>query len=138
MTRVSLKAIFAIFVSLTVVACVSLAVRVHAQNASDQAETSRASAFITWRGVVDDKVEVAFQGSNVRTTIVHGKPVENQDYHVNQPMPSDNVTVALSRVEGRGTVKIVQQPDRDNGFTTIVRIHDRRGGSDLYKFSLTW
>jgi len=138
MTRVSLKAIFAIFVSLTVVACVSLAVRVQAQNASDQAAPTQASGFITWRGVVDDKVDISFQGSTVKSTIIHGKPVENQEYRVHQPMPSDNVTVVLSRVEGRGTVKITQQPDRDNGYTTIVRLHDRRGGGGLYKFSLTW
>jgi len=96
------------------------------------------SGNITWRGTVDDKVDINIQGSRVWTTVVTGHDMNDQTIKIFEALPADRVNVSLSSIEGRGSVRIIQQPDRDNGYTAVVRIHDPQSGRGFYKFSLTW
>ncbi|HBY61609.1 MAG TPA: hypothetical protein DEH78_17445, partial [Solibacterales bacterium] len=47
-------------------------------------------------------------------------------------------TWTVTRLDGRGTVAIAEQPSAANGFTVRVRIDDPKGGADTYRFRLNW
>jgi len=48
------------------------------------------------------------------------------------------VDVRLEKKHGRENIEIVQQPSRNNDFTAVVQIRDKKGGSDDYEFELIW
>ena len=93
---------------------------------------------VSWSGDVDDTVTVSVHGTDVRTQTVSGKDVSNPSIQVVGRLPDRAVRVVLRRVNGRGDVRIVQQPNPRNNFTARVRIHDPQSGSSHYSFVLGW
>jgi hypothetical protein len=53
-------------------------------------------------------------------------------------MPYRRLNVRLNKIRGRGDARIIQQPTRDNDFTTIVEIRDTNRGPSEYEFELSW
>lgn len=92
---------------------------------------------LTWSGEVDDTATIAITGRNVRTTSNLGG-IRNQRQNLRGGIPRDDVRVRLDRNEGRGTVRVIQQPSSRNNYTTLVRIEDKSGGRDRYSFTLEW
>jgi hypothetical protein len=39
---------------------------------------------------------------------------------------------------GRGEIRVIQQPSRDNNFTAIVQILDDASGAREYQVEITW
>jgi hypothetical protein len=94
---------------------------------------------VSWVGTVDDTVEVQVHGDDVRTVTVSGKGAWHVTQNVYGRLPVDRpVRVFLHDYQGRGRVRVVQQPDSSNGFTAIVRVRDPEPGSGRYHFDLTW
>ena len=83
---------------------------------------------MTWSGDVDDTTIVSIHGGDVRTDTVHGKDAANVNEQVFGYLPHAPIYVFLRHREGRGQVRIVQQPNPDNNFTAKVRIHDPQAG----------
>jgi hypothetical protein len=54
----------------------------------------------------------------------------------NLPRRDGQVTVQV--LNGRGDVQVIQQPNAQNNYTTIVRIEDPRSGSDNYRLAAYW
>jgi len=100
---------------------------VHAQNGS-----------MEWSGTVDDVTQVVIRNRNARTRHVSGRFYNDADFYFNGRAPRQNVNVEVDKTDGRGRVFIVQQPNRRNNWTTIVQIVDSKGGSDRYRFRLSW
>jgi hypothetical protein len=48
------------------------------------------------------------------------------------------VDVMLSQTEGRGEIRLIEQPSERNHYTTRVLIRDPQAGSSEYSFKLTW
>jgi len=141
MKRISSKVAYALLTVFAIVASVSVAVKVHADNTTDPGvapSQQHSSDYIKWSGNVDDKIDVCIKGSRVWVVVINGKTVDDQIVTVNQPLPSDNVLVTLAHFSGRGSVKVTQQPDSDNGYTAIVRVNDHEGGRGDYRFGLSW
>jgi hypothetical protein len=55
----------------------------------------------------------------------------------NQPLPPNPVEFQFSGVDGRGRQTLLRDPAGNRG-TAVVRIEDPQGGSDGYKFDMTW
>ena len=49
-----------------------------------------------------------------------------------------DTTVSLEGTEGRGEVRLIQQPRDENGYAARVRIRDHQGGAGDYSFTLLW
>ena len=96
------------------------------------------SGEMTWRGTVDDIIQVRIRNGNARTKHIRGQAYNDATYNFNGRMPQQNVNVSVDKKDGRGKVFIVQQPNRRNNFTTIVQIEDSKGGADRYRFELRW
>ena len=93
---------------------------------------------VTWKGDVYGTVEIAFRGRSVNYRRTSGKRPENVKVNFDSSIPDRSRDVSLDQKRGRGSVSIVQRPDRNNNYTTVVRIEDNRDGHDYYIFELRW
>jgi flagellar hook assembly protein FlgD len=93
---------------------------------------------MTWRGRVDDYVELNIQGNRVRSREKEGSQTLNEQVSFSNPLPRANVTVSVRKRNGRGRVSVVQQPNQSNNYTAIVKIDDDKGGADDYEIEMEW
>jgi hypothetical protein len=93
---------------------------------------------MTWRGRVDDYVELNIQGNRVRSREKEGSQTLNEQVSFSNPFPRANVTVSVRKRNGRGRVSVVQQPNQSNNYTAIVKIDDDKGGADDYEIEMEW
>jgi hypothetical protein len=93
---------------------------------------------MTWRGRVDDYVELRIQGSRVVSRERQGAPTFNERYDFSSPLPRAEVQMSVKRRDGRGRVQLIQQPNRSNGYTAVVAIDDDKGGADNYEIEVRW
>ncbi len=91
-----------------------------------------------WYGTVDDVVQIKIRNRNARTEVISGRGYDDERFNFSGRMPQQNVSVRVDKKDGRGKVFIIQQPNRRNNFTTIVRIDDPKGREDRYHFVLRW
>ncbi len=91
-----------------------------------------------WSGDVDDTTIITLHGDQVRDRAMRGKGVDDENVNLVGRLPHRPVFVTLRDRDGRGQVRIVEQPRPDNDFTAAVRIHDPQPGRGHYRFTLTW
>ncbi len=95
-------------------------------------------AQLTWQGRVDDVVRLEIRGRNVRGYALSGQRLSNERFDFNQPLPNRDVNVNVERRDGRGDVRVIQQPNRFNNYTAIIEIRDTSGGADNYNLDISW
>jgi hypothetical protein len=93
---------------------------------------------MTWRGTVDDTVEVTIRGRRADTVTVSGRAYRDGRTRFSGRVGRDSGRARVSKDEGRGRIRVVQQPSRRNNYTTIIRIEDSKGGADRYAFTVEW
>jgi hypothetical protein len=91
-----------------------------------------------WAGRVDREVRIAMRGGSVWTQDVSGRGTRNARARVYRALPNQAGRVRVQLLDGRGDVRVVQQPSSENNYTTIVRISDRSGGADRYRLAAYW
>jgi hypothetical protein len=96
------------------------------------------SGTMHWRGTVDDVTQIKVQESNVEVSAISGSPYSDANYNFTSPMPYRRLNVRLNKISGRGDVRIIQQPSRDNDFTTIIEVRDPNRGPSDYEFEISW
>jgi hypothetical protein len=105
----------------------------------DRNGRSQDSGTLRWSGRVDDVVEIRLTGQRVETITRSGARVSNVNHSVRgASLPQRDVQVSIERRSGRGEVRVVQQPSRRNGFTTVIRIFDPQGGASFYDVTAFW
>jgi hypothetical protein len=98
----------------------------------------RISGRMRWQGTVDHEILLRVRESDVQAVTVAGNSASNTHFTFTSPLPRRNVDVDVQRLEGRGTIEVIQQPSRDNNYTAVIRLVDSKGGSDKYEFELVW
>lgn len=93
---------------------------------------------LTWSGDVDDTAVVYIRRGEVRTETLRGKGVDNARHRFLGGDDRIDGRVRLQDENGRGSIRVVQQPSRDNDYTAAVRIEDLTAGRGRYRFTLTW
>ena len=96
------------------------------------------SGTMSWRGRVDDYVELNIQGNRVRSREREGSQTLNEQVSFSNPLPRADVTVSVRKRNGRGQVSVVQQPNQSNNYTAIIKIDDNQGGADNYEIEMDW
>lgn len=96
------------------------------------------SGTMRWRGTIDDTAQVRVQESNVEVRAVSGSAYSDGTFNFSSPLPFRRVTVRLNKISGRGDIRIIQQPSRENDYTAIVEIRDTNRGPSNYEFELSW
>jgi hypothetical protein len=93
---------------------------------------------IRWRGTVDDVVELHIHGGDVDTRAISGTPYNDATVGLTEPLPNRSANVTVRKLRGRGDVRVIQQPNRSNGFTAIVQVRDPNRGADSYDLEINW
>ena len=92
----------------------------------------------TWSGRVDNVVRLTLQGNTLQAQDMTNSGMSTTSQNVNGSLPRRSVTVTANKADGRGNVRVIQQPNRTNGYTAIVEISDPRGGADNYRVDINW
>lgn len=93
---------------------------------------------LRWKGTVDGEVHVFVQGAEADVRTVSGFHATNVTFQFTSALPQRRVELGLRKLDGRGSLEVVQHPSPDNGFTAVIRISDTKHGQDKYEFELVW
>lgn len=98
----------------------------------------QASGTAFWRGTVDSEVQLVVQRRNIETRTISGTPYDNGTFSFTSSIPTRNVNVNVIKKTGRGTVRVVQQPNRGNDYTAVIQIIDDGSGAREYQLEINW
>lgn len=102
------------------------------------AQTDDVKGRVFWRGDVDDRVHLVIRNESLEMRIISGETRPDGNYSFTAALPGESVSVEVNKKEGRGDVKVIQQPTAENAFTAIVEIYDKRAGSKVYQLEILW
>jgi hypothetical protein len=86
---------------------------------------------------VDGAAEVEVSGDSGLLTTIGGQPAEWRRFQCNAPLPSHPADFRFVKINGRGPVRLLQDP-RSTGGRAVVSISDPKGGRGGYTFDLQW
>lgn len=96
------------------------------------------SGSVRWSGRVDQTASIIISGGDVETRDESGTGVSNVNFNITGVLVRRSGSVTVRKRNGRGTVRVLQQPSRDNDFTAIVQIFDPGSGADNYELDINW
>lgn len=96
------------------------------------------SGRIRWRGTVDDKVHLVIQGSYFDVRTISGSDYGSGNFNTSSSLPNRQVNVRVNKINGRGDIRVIQQPSYNNKFTAIIEIYDRKSGERDYEVEIYW
>jgi hypothetical protein len=99
--------------------------------------SSRDGGTCTVQVNVDGAAEVEIHGDAGFLRTVSGRPAAWRRFQCSAPLPNAPSDLRMSRIEGRGMVRIVEDPRRSGG-RAVIRIEDPQSGSATYRFDLEW
>ncbi|HEY4130295.1 MAG TPA: hypothetical protein VGM50_06735 [Gemmatimonadaceae bacterium] len=91
-----------------------------------------------WNGQVDREVQIVVRDNDVRTNRVGNNEPGRPRVRSVSSLPRQDGTLSVQVLNGRGNVNIIQQPNRSNSYTAIVRVEDPNGGSAPYRIVGYW
>ena len=93
---------------------------------------------LEWRGRVDDRVQLVIRGRSVQARTVSGTSMDSGRAAFTSGLPAEPVRVNVKMLAGRGDVRVIQQPSRQNGYTAIVEITDPARGAQEQRLQVIW
>lgn len=96
------------------------------------------SGSVSWRGRVDQTVNILISGSDVQSIDVATTGLWSVSHNINGYLARRPGSISAYKRKGRGTVTVLQQPTWENDFTAIVQIFDPNGGADNYEVDISW
>jgi len=93
---------------------------------------------LTWSGRVDEEAIVSCQDGSCTSSAPHGAPVAEERFNFSRPLPHREVDVRIDDRDGRGDIRVLEQPSRRNNYTARIAIHDPLAGAAEYSFKLVW
>lgn len=102
-------------------------------------DTGGTSGTLRWSGRVDDVEEIRIRGRRASTRTVSGGGAADVRTSVSGGgLPERGGTVRLRTFDGRGSVRVIEQPNARNGYTAVLRVEDRDRGAGFYDFEASW
>ena len=94
---------------------------------------------MTWSGRVDAVTRITIRGRSARTRTISGQNTTGIRYNFRRRLPTNRaVRVTVQKRDGRGRVRVVQQPSRFNNFTAMVEIFYSAVGAYKYRIDGSW
>ncbi len=91
---------------------------------------------LTWQGDVDRSCLIVIRGKHIEVQPRQG--ASNAATRFNAALPDRTVAVRLEVLEGRGWVRIAEQPRAANDFSAVIAIDDSQQGASHYSLALYW
>jgi hypothetical protein len=93
---------------------------------------------VRWRGTVDNEINLVIQDNQLEVRNIAGTDYGSGTYNFTSALPTSPVKVSVNKIKGRGSVRVLQQPSKDNYYTTVIQILDRDGGAKEYDVEVVW
>jgi len=93
---------------------------------------------LAWKGRVDDAVVVNCHRQSCVSSVEQGAPVADEHFKFSRPLPDRDADVRLEDSDGRGEVRLIEQPRQRNNYTARISIRDPQAGAGEYSFTLVW
>ncbi|MGA2213225.1 MAG: hypothetical protein ABSH31_08125 [Bryobacteraceae bacterium] len=93
---------------------------------------------LTWSGRVEHAAVIDCRKQTCVSRSEHGTPVANEHFKFSKPLPGRDTEVRLEGQDGRGEIRLIEQPRESNQYTARVAIHDPLAGATDYSFTLAW
>ena len=93
---------------------------------------------ITWSGHVDGEAIISCHAKTCVSSVTRGAPVSSERFKFSRVLPERDLDLALDEAQGRGEIRLVEQPRKSNNYTARISIHDPQAGSGEYAFTLAW
>lgn len=93
---------------------------------------------VTWTGRVDQGAIISCHKQSCVSTADQGAPVADEHFKFSGRLPERDVDVRLEYPEGRGEIRLIEQPRQRNNYTARVSIDDPQAGSSEYSFTMAW
>jgi hypothetical protein len=93
---------------------------------------------VSWKGRVDEEAVISCQMKTCVSSAEHGAPVAGERFKFSRPVPDRDVEVRLEDPQGRGDIRLTEQPRQRNNYTARVSIRDPQAGAGEYSFTLAW
>lgn len=91
-----------------------------------------------WQGRVDREIRIQMNGRRASVVQIGSNERATGGVRARGSVPNQDGIVTVQKLEGRGDVDIVQQPDRRNGYTAIFRLRDKQSGAAVYRIAAYW
>ncbi len=91
-----------------------------------------------WTGRVDGTARVTLRGSSTLSQSVTGAPIANEQTDFARPLAQADLPVSLKKLQGRGTILLVESPSEQNGFSVVFEVRDPGPGPDSYAVEVDW
>jgi hypothetical protein len=105
-------------------------------------ERTEKTDHVSWAGRVDQAAVVSCHERTCVSSAGQGAPVEagatDEHFKFSRPLPDRDTDVRLEEQDGRGEIRLIEQPRARNNYTARVSIRDRQAGSSDYSFLLVW
>jgi len=101
-------------------------------------DVEQATGSMEWRGRVDERVQLVIRGRAVQARTLSGTSFDDGRAAFSSGLPAQPVRVTVTGLAGRGEVRVIQQPSRQNGYTAIVEIDDPMRGAQEHRLQLSW
>ena len=82
--------------------------------------------------------KLIFRADKIEIEHLESRPIIGMNHVFSVPVPRREIQVSLNRIEGRGEVRIVEQPSKANNYAIVVEVYDKKAGNDEYEFELFW
>jgi hypothetical protein len=86
---------------------------------------------------VDISAEVDIYGDSGRLRTLAGQPASWTRMECSDPLPYNMSDFRFRGIDGRGNVRLLQDP-RNNNSIAVIHIDDPKGGSEGYTFDIEW
>ncbi|MDX2153348.1 MAG: hypothetical protein SFV54_21570 [Bryobacteraceae bacterium] len=93
---------------------------------------------VTWSGRVDGEIVVGCRAAGCASKVLNGGEVIRERFRFTDPLPARVVAVEVAERDGRGEVRLLEQPGQGNEYTAVVLVRDPDSGSGEYRFTLAW
>jgi hypothetical protein len=98
----------------------------------------KGSVGLVWSARVDGSDKLRIRAEELQTEHLTGVPMVGMEYRFVKPLPLERRTITIRKIKGRGSVMIVEHPSASNGFTAVILIEDKSGGSSVYEIEVSW
>jgi hypothetical protein len=91
-----------------------------------------------WSGRVDKEVRIQLRGDRAFVQSANSADGKYSRSRVTHEVPRREGRLVVERLDGRGIVDVLSQPNARNGYTATLRVRDPRGGADDYHIVAYW
>ena len=93
---------------------------------------------LAWKGRVSGSAVISCHQQSCVSSVEQGAPVADEHFKFSRPLADRDTDVRLEDAEGRGEVRLIEQPRQRNNYTARISIRDPQGGAGEYSFTLVW